>query len=241
MSCLVPEKIWHLGAYEYPFYRYTVEKSAFLTRSNYLLDAGCGPKGSSLSSFNSECFVGVDISKANVEASKRKYPKKEYVLASLDALPFKKEVFDKIVCVDVIEHIKEKETVFQELSRVSKVNGCLIGSTSNELNPVLFFDSVLPSLSEPLQRKFAPGHYERHKRVHPKLLTDSLRKAGFKGEYYMFGFPVFNPWTYQYSPLRIPLYGYLWVCLDRLLGHKILLFLKETLVWRAKKQIENDG
>lgn len=236
MSQNIPEQTWHLGAYEYPFYRYTVEKSAFLTRSNCLLDAGCGPKGSSLSRFNSEYFVGVDISKANVDSSKKLYPKKEYVLASLDALPFKKEVFDKIICIDVIEHVKEKETVFKELSRVSKINGCLIGSTSNELNPMLFFDSVLPSLSEPLQRKFAPGHYERHKRVTPKSLSSGLNDAGFKCEYQLFGFPVFNPWVYQFLNLRVPLYGYIWTCLDRMLNHKMLLFFKETLVWRAKKQ-----
>jgi ubiquinone/menaquinone biosynthesis C-methylase UbiE len=236
MSCCVPEQNWHLGNYEYPFYRYTVEKTVFSDNPEYLLDAGCGPNGSSLSRFNSKNFVGVDISKTNVNSSKKRYPKKEYVLASLDALPFKKEAFDKIVCIDVIEHVKEKETVFKELSRVSKANGCLVGSTSNELNPLLLFDSVFPFLSEPLQRKFAPGHYERHKRVHPKLLTDFLRKAGFKGEYYLFGFPVFNPWIYQYSALKIPLYGHLWVCLDRLLDRKILLFLKETLVWRANKQ-----
>lgn len=236
MSCFVPEQTWHLGSYEYPFYRYTVEKTVFNDNPEYLLDAGCGPNGSSLSRFNSKNFVGVDISKTNVDSSKKRYPQKEYVLASLDALPFKKEAFDKIVCIDVIEHVNDKQAVFNELSRVSGINGVFIGSTSNQLNPVLFFDSVLPSLSEPLQHKFAPGHYERHKRVTPKSLSYGLNDAGFKCEYQLFGFPVFNPWVYQFLNLRVPLYGYLWACLDRMLNHRILSFFKETLVWRAKKQ-----
>lgn len=235
MSNIFPEQNWHLGFYNYPFYRYTLEEYAYKAKPQKLLDAGCGKRGSSLSRFNSGLYVGIDILRENVDASKKKNPSKDYVLASLDALPFKDSTFDGIVCVDVIEHVEDKQSVFDELSRVVEENGVFVGSTSNQFNPMLFFDSTFPSLSAPLQRKFAPGHYERHKRVSPKSLTQGLAASGFKCEYRIFGFPLFNPWFYHHRNLRVPLYGYLWICLDQLCNNKVLRFLKETLVWSAKK------
>lgn len=239
MSCCTPEKTWHLGSYRYPFYRYTVEESAFKHHPKTLLDAGCGPEGSSLSCFSNYFFVGVDICRANVKASKKKYPKKEYILASLTCLPFKKGSFEEIVCVDVIEHIDDKSAVFNELSRVVQVNGHFVGSTSNMMNPLLFFDSFLPNFSAPLQNKFSPGHYERHKRVSPKSLFKGLFDAGFRSEYRIFGFPLFNPWFYQYGNVTVPFYGLVWICMDRLFSFRLFVFLKETLVWMAEKQ--SDG
>jgi ubiquinone/menaquinone biosynthesis C-methylase UbiE len=235
VSGYTPEQTWHLGNYQYPFYRFTLEKIVFKKKSKKILDAGCGPNGSSLSKFINGFFVGMDISKNNVKTSKAKYPNKDYVLASLTHLPFKEGFFDQIVCIDVIEHIEKKQQVFSELNRVLEPNGLFVGSTSNQLNPILFFDSRWPSLSEPLQQKFAPGHYERHQRVTPKSLGTCLKASGFKYEYRIFGFPLFNPWVYQYKNLRTPLHGYLWMVLDRLYSNSVLVFLKETLLWAATK------
>jgi len=54
------------------------------------------------------------------------------VMASGEALPFKKEVFNKIICTEVIEHIYNDQTAISEMSRVLKPNGKAFLTTPNQ-------------------------------------------------------------------------------------------------------------
>lgn len=87
----------------------------------FLLDAGCGEKPYSLIYEDiTEKSIGCDV----------KYcihnQKEVDVFASLDELPFENNIFDTILCTNVLEHVSENQKAFFELSRVLKHKGYII-------------------------------------------------------------------------------------------------------------------
>jgi ubiquinone/menaquinone biosynthesis C-methylase UbiE len=236
MSCFKAEKKWHLCGYTYPFYRYMLE--SICPKGGRILDAGCGRNGASLRKLSmSFHLVGVDIERRNVVQSKEKKVRSaSYVMASLTSLPFKGEVFDATVCVDVIEHVKEKSRMFEEIARVSKRGSLFIGSTTNFLNPLLMFDCIAPKFVTKRFIGLVGEHYERHRRLAPKTLKHLLEKRKFKlSKLSIVGFPPFKAWTYQFTDRRPPLYCYLWIVFDKITKLRPLNFLKETMLFQAEK------
>lgn len=248
MSGFIVEKFWHLNNYCYIFYRFMVEqycqkllhkKSSFI-----MLDAGCGSKLCSLSSVPKNAFVvGLDVSRGNIANSHRKaeemgYENFSFIVASVTSLPFRHEVFELSVCVDVLEHLSNKQKAVDEISRTCKSEAEFVGSTSNFWNPLLIFDSLAPKgVVKILTERFAPGHYERHSRFSLEKLMQALNHAHFQvRDMELLGFPPFRPWLYQFSNKKIPWYAYMWIIFNRLTDIKPLNFLKEMMVFRAIKQ-----
>jgi hypothetical protein len=120
---------------------------------------------------------------------------------------------------------------------VCKPKARLIGSTSNLLNPVLLFDSLAPKiLVKPLTEKFAPGHFERHKRLNLKKFMQLLKEHGFHIQNItLLGFPPFQPWLYHYSKRKIPIYAYLWILFDKITNKNPLNILKEVIIFNSVK------
>lgn len=90
-----------------------------------ILDAGCGP-GVALSYLKKYGqVIGVDKSE---EALKYAQKKGRVQKADIANLPFKKESFDLIVCLDVLYHVwvKDYQKVLEEFGRVLKKKGLLL-------------------------------------------------------------------------------------------------------------------
>jgi len=140
--------------------------------------------------------------------------------------------------VDVLEHVPDKDKAIAEISRTCKYGAAFLGSTSNSLNPILFFDSFAPrSVVKILAEKFAPGHYERHRRYSPKKLIQTLQRLGFCVQNIkLLGFPPFQPWLYHYSDRKVPWYAYLWILFDKITNKRPLNFLKEVITFYAIKK-----
>jgi len=190
MSELFPQKFWKLNNYFYPFYRFVIEKHFFrlpCEKPLILLDAGCKPHVCSVSKVPENITaIGLDISRKNIYLSHKKAKEKGYanfhfVVGSIICLPFKTNIFDISICVNVLEHVPDKDKAIAEISRTCKYGASFLGSTSNSLDPILFFDSFAPrSVVKTLAEKFAPGHYERHGRYSPKKLIQTLQRLGFR-------------------------------------------------------------
>ena len=90
-----------------------------------ILDAGCGT-GINLKYLQILGDVyGLDISKdALIFSRNRGLP--SLICGSADKLPFKNELFDLVLALDVIEHIDEDLSAVRELNRVLKPGGRLI-------------------------------------------------------------------------------------------------------------------
>lgn len=101
-------------------------------KEDRVLDLGCGQGMWTHALANRvRWIVSLDISETSVRETKRKADEMgidnaAYVIASATALPFKKESFNKIVCIDVLDNIPEDGRAGRELKQVLTRNGQLV-------------------------------------------------------------------------------------------------------------------
>jgi 2-polyprenyl-3-methyl-5-hydroxy-6-metoxy-1,4-benzoquinol methylase len=98
----------------------------------YLLDAGCG-MGNLMLRFPKMHVSGVEIASAYLEvAAERKLAVEN---AFLESLPWEPEVFDTVVCTDVLEHVLDVNVVVRELLRVLCPGGMIVARVP-DMEPV---------------------------------------------------------------------------------------------------------
>jgi 2-polyprenyl-3-methyl-5-hydroxy-6-metoxy-1,4-benzoquinol methylase len=247
MSGLTVEKFWNLGNYSYPFYRFIIENYMHLElqkeKSCLMFDAGCGSEICSVSKIpENVTVIGLDVNRKSIHSShnaakKKGYKNFHFIIGSLTHLPLTSSIFDICICIDVLEHLPNKNDALAEISRVCKPKTRFIGSTSKSLNPILLFDSLAPKvLIKLLTEKLAPGHFERHKRLNPKKLMQLLKDHDFHIQNItLLGFPPFQPWLYHYSKKKVPIYAQLWILSNKMTSKTTLTILKEVIVFNTIK------
>ena len=96
-----------------------------------ILDAGCGPGLYTLyMARNGTDMYGADLSREKIESAKRISRKLNidinFSTISIKQLSYEDEMFDKLVCSEVLEHVDDDMQAMRELTRVLKSNGCFI-------------------------------------------------------------------------------------------------------------------
>lgn len=74
--------------------------------------------------------VALDIDPERIANAVRRLPEVEPIVGSLYALPFRKNSFDAVISLEVLEHLSEPELALRELSRVA--SGHLLASVPHE-------------------------------------------------------------------------------------------------------------
>ncbi len=92
-----------------------------------------------------------------------------------ESLPYPTASFDAVVCVDVLEHVQDLETVLSEIARVLKPGGRFLYDTINR-NPVARLATI--TVAEDLLRLLPKGTHDPEMFITPSELTDGLTKAG---------------------------------------------------------------
>lgn len=91
------------------------------------LDCGCGRGVYAYKSSNGS-YVGLDVNIPSIKLAHDLHPNDMFIVGDAIRLPFKDQVFDCVICSEVLEHIANDKAVLVELARVSKVLGKLIVS-----------------------------------------------------------------------------------------------------------------
>ena len=93
-----------------------------------ILNVGCsdGEYDRQLS-VNFKQTFGIDINRDDILSAKN-YAKKNnfYTLADGSRIPFQDNIFDAVICIDVLEHIPNEKKVLSEIYRVMKKNATLV-------------------------------------------------------------------------------------------------------------------
>jgi ubiquinone/menaquinone biosynthesis C-methylase UbiE len=101
------------------------------------LDLGCGP-GEKTASLKIQNYTGADIAVTALKAGRKTYPKKRFICANAEKLPFKDNSFDNIIFFEIIEHIPNYQKSITEIKRILKKDGKLFIATPNRLRWLVF-------------------------------------------------------------------------------------------------------
>lgn len=149
-------------------------------RDQRVLDLGCG------GGFMSEALVargarvvGVDpsgpaIAAARAHAATRANP--EYRVGFAEAIPADDGVFDVVVCVDVLEHVRDVDATLRECARVLRPGGILLFDTINRTRLSWWIAIVI---AEEVLRLAPRGVHDWHKFIRPEEMTAALLRADF--------------------------------------------------------------
>lgn len=112
--------------------------SAYLKKTDVLLDLGCGNGQNSIkASYMVKRVIGVDLNRdilnqAVQTAKRRKRKNISFKNFNLEKkLNFQNNYFDKVLFLDVLEHLKKREQILQELKRIIKPGGLLLLGVPN--------------------------------------------------------------------------------------------------------------
>ena len=122
-----------------PFVRFTEKKRVKaifklmdVSQEDLVLEIGCGA-GNVLEKAPSGKLFGVDISLFILTKARQKLNKKSCLFqADAQALPFKDQVFTRVICSEVLEHLLDPLAALNEAARILRNQGVVIISVPNE-------------------------------------------------------------------------------------------------------------
>lgn len=170
----------------------------------FVLDIGCG-----------ESKLG-DI---NVDTDKNVKPD---IVADAQFLPLKKEIFDKALCFEVIEHVHSPFLLLKEIHRVLRPNSTLIVSTPNPYLWTRLFSEIILRKSET-----HPNHTSCFTRGELKNLAE---KTGF----HVISINYKNPPFYRRYWAKQTLLGTVSFLLDKFIF--ITIFRERHIIMVCKKE-----
>jgi len=149
-----------------------------LREGDRVLDSGCGEGRHVFECFRHECAVlGMDLSRQSLlkaryvlgQMKTRGEAKGRFLLLRGDALrfPFRDETFDKIVCSEVIEHVRDDRLGVAEIARILKTGGKVAVTV-----PTYVTEQLYDKLSREYFR--TPGGHIR--KVVPRELARSMEE-----------------------------------------------------------------
>jgi O-antigen biosynthesis protein len=102
-------------------------------QGRYVLDIGCGPGYmSELLAARGYCVIGIEHSGAVPQAAS---PNIRFMEADLESgLPHLNRTFDFVLCLDVLEHLREPVKLLREIEHTLSPEGCLVASLPNSGN-----------------------------------------------------------------------------------------------------------
>lgn len=108
-----------------------VVESMNLRRESFLLDAGCGTGRYLANAVPGQKFVGMDLSIEMLKATRQSLGRGMYVVGELERLPFKAGVFNEVISIRVLQHIRNQGNAIGEMARVCRSGGDVVVLSHN--------------------------------------------------------------------------------------------------------------
>ncbi len=145
-----------------------------------VLDLGCaGGFMAEAIAAEGAAVTGIDPASQAIEAARRHAESGgldiQYDVGVGEALPYEDSSFDRVVCVDVLEHVSDLQQVLGEISRVLKPGGVFLFDTVNRTF-IAWFAGIL--VAENIIRILPKGTHEANLFIKPEELVAGLKKAG---------------------------------------------------------------
>jgi ubiquinone/menaquinone biosynthesis C-methylase UbiE len=131
----------------------------YVTPESRVLDLGCG-RGGVVELFWRDVALAAGLDPDKPSLSEHRAPGMPVIRGVGERLPFGDESFDLIVCLWVLEHLRDPSTVFREVRRVLMPGGHFVFLTPNLRNPLLLLNRLGKALPT-LQRRVVPRLYGR--------------------------------------------------------------------------------
>ncbi|MBN2885130.1 MAG: class I SAM-dependent methyltransferase [Chromatiaceae bacterium] len=127
---------------DHPYRKYEDKIASQLGDSSTLLDAGCGRSAPVLSKFQGKArrLIGVDL-----EPPAEIAPSIHYIQGNISAIDLPSGTVDLVISRAVLEHVREPDAVFREISRILKPGGSFITLAPNRYDYVAIASTIIPN------------------------------------------------------------------------------------------------
>lgn len=166
--------------------RWRAIKKIVKKMKSLILDVGCGNGAFSIEMaiMTGNLVIGFDIDRKGIlfakkAANRRKVNNACFLIADARKMPFKEEVFKSAMCLEVLEHIEEDNTVLSEIFRVLKKDGQLVITCVRPSYTLYTFLPIFPegtNMGENFYREM--DHVRDGYSI--DILTQCLSNAGFR-------------------------------------------------------------
>jgi len=130
-----------------------------VTPSSRVLDLGCG-RGGVVELIWRDVRLAAGLDPDVPSLSEHRAPGMPAVRGVGEHIPFASETFDLVVCVWVLEHLKEPAQALSEVGRVLRPGGHFVFVTPNIRNPLMLANRIGKAMPS-LQRRLVPRVYGR--------------------------------------------------------------------------------
>ena len=156
------------------------------TPGGKVIDIGCGT-GEMLEVLQKHQLqaYGLDFSFKMLEAIAKNNINHRLLLINgeIEALPFKDDSFDGIICAGVIEYLNEDQKALQEIARILKRGGFAIITLSNRLSPARILEPIAHSLlGQKIKRWIKKALLRKQSMLYPPFRTHIPRSFDKKAQ-----------------------------------------------------------
>jgi SAM-dependent methyltransferase len=113
----------------------------YVTPEGRVLDLGCG-RGGVVELFWRDVKLAAGLDPDSPSLTEHRAPGMPILRGVGEHLPFAGESFDLVVCLWVLEHVREPLTVLREVARVLRPGGHFVFVTPNLRNPLLLLNRI---------------------------------------------------------------------------------------------------
>lgn len=146
------------------------------SQKDKILDIGCGVGyfSSLLSDHGAEVW-GIDISVESIDICKLTVGE-NFTVGNAESLEFNNQIFDKVLCSEVLDHVKDDRKAIEEMFLVLKPKGILVVTVPST-------DGVFGSKIKRIMHDHDDGPEKHEREGYTKQeITDLIEYVGFKTE-----------------------------------------------------------